>query len=165
MHWKCYTYYMLKNILIAGVAVVIFNAIFVFSGGLDLLVKTEQQVDAPVRTLINTDVVDVFHFTLEDEVRKKNGQPIEGYLPEMFIAVFPGLVETDFQGVQASLGVYTIQDGRLTFVLDETDLIHSAAQAITRDGYKTLLQNISNRIGIDLLKDGTITDIMSSITS
>lgn len=153
----------MKNILIAVVLVVVFNAIFVFSGGLELLVKTDHVVEP--ESHIGTSVVDVFQFTLEDEVRKKVGQPIDGFVPQMFLQVFPGLVETDFDGVEASVGWYTMLDGKLEHQLDETKLVHSAAESIGRIGMETLLRNIANRIGIDLSTDGTITDIMNSLTS
>ncbi|MFT7506977.1 MAG: hypothetical protein ACI92I_000114 [Acidimicrobiales bacterium] len=153
----------MKNVLIVVALVIVFNAIFVFSGGLDLLVKTEQQAEAPER--INADVVDVFRFTLEDEVRKKIGMPIEGYEPAMFLKVLPGLVETDFDGVEASIGEYIVIEGQLEHKLDETKLIHSAAGAVTRAGIETLLLNTSKRIGVDLSTDGTITDIINAITS
>lgn len=153
----------MKNILIAIGLVIIFNAVFVFSGGLDLLVKTEQV--AEYENEVDAEIVDVFRFTLEDEVRKKVGTPNEGYEPAMFLQVFPGLVETDFEGVQASIGGYVMKEGRLVHKLDESKLVHSAAQAITRPGFTTLLENVSKRIGINLSTDGTITDIMSALTS
>lgn len=114
---------------------------------------------------VDAEIVDVFRFTLEDEVRKKVGMPNEGYEPAMFLQVFPGLVETDFEGVQASIGGYVMKEGRLVHKLDESKLVHSAAQAITRPGFTTLLENVSKRIGINLSTDGTITDIMSALTS
>lgn len=151
----------MKNILIAVVAVLVFNAIFVYSGGLSLLMKSEQQDVSPER--LQTSVVDVFRFTLQEEVQKKVGMPVEGYEPQMFLQVFPGLVETDFDGVQASIGQYEIQEGRLVHVLDESKLAHSAAGAITREGIETLLTNVTNRIGVDLNTDGTITDVMGAL--
>ena len=114
----------MKNILIAVVAVLVFNAMFVYSGGLALLMKTEQEEVMPVR--VQTNIVDVFRFTVEEEVQKKIGMPIEGYEPQMFLEVFPGLAETDFDGVQASVGHYEIQDGRLVHELDPQKLTHSA---------------------------------------
>ena len=154
---------MIKNILIAGVLVVVFNAIFVFSGGLELLVKTDQKAEPETR--IGRDEVDVFQFTLEDEVRKKTGQPIEGFEPVMYLQVFPGLVESDFDGVEASIGKYVMVDGKLEHQLDTTKLIHSAAASIGRIGMETLLRNVATRIGIDLATDGTITDIMEALIS
>lgn len=155
---------MLKNVLLVAFLLVLFNAIFIFSGGLELLVKTEQEEEQ--KTIkINPDIVDVFRFTLEDEVKKKIGQPVEGYEPQMFLTAFPGLVETDFNGVDASIGHYEIIDGRLQHINDEKGPVHSAAGAITRRGMVTLLDNVAKRAGIDLQADGTITDIVSVITA
>lgn len=151
----------MKNILIAVVAVLIFNVIFVFSGGLDLLVKTEQKESIPLA--VSPNVVDVFKFTLEEEVQKKIGMPVEGYEPQMFLQVFPGLADTDFEGVDASSGYYTVDNGKIALKLDDSGLVHSAAGAITRDGIETLLYNVANRIGVDLKGEGTITDIMAAI--
>jgi len=114
----------------------------------------------PVSQTLAPQVVDVFSFTLREEVDKKIGQPIEGYEPQMFIAAFPGLTETDFEGVEASLGYYTFRGGKLELVLDESQLIHSAAGAISRTGMETLLTNVSARTGINLEGKGTLTDIM-----
>lgn len=152
----------MKSILIAVVAVVVFNALFVYSGGLELLVKTEQKEETPAR--VSPDVIDVFRFTLEEEVKKKVGVPTEGFEPQMFLHVFPGLVETDFEGVKANSGVYMIESGRLELLTDDTKLQHSAAGAITRAGYERLLENVAARTSINLKGDGTITDVMSAIT-
>jgi len=148
----------MKNILIAVIAVLVFNAIFVYSGGLELLVTTEQNEARPER--VAPAVVDVFRFTLEDEVQKKSGTPIEGYEPQMFLQVFPGLVASDFEGVEASSGAYTFVAGTLTHEPDNTQLQHSAAGSITRTGYETLLANVAARNDIALQANGTVTDVM-----
>jgi hypothetical protein len=153
----------MKNILLAVVFVVALNALFVFSGGLELLMKTEEK--AAPQEAVHFDVIDTFRSTLEIEVQDKMGVPIEGYEPKMFLQVFPGLVETDFDGVEASIGNYIVVDGRLEHKLDTSKLIHSAATAISREGYKTLLNNIAKRIGVDFSNGGTITDVMSALTS
>jgi len=151
---------MVKNALIVVVLVVLFNALFVFSGGLELLVKTEKATEQS-EMKVDRDMVDVFRFTLEEEVIKKQGQPIEGFEPAMFTAVFTGLAETDFDGVKASIGQYVIRDGLLEHDMSEAEgPIHSAAGAINRVGYETLLNNVADRAGIDLQADGTITDVM-----
>jgi len=153
----------MKNILLIVVLVLIFNAIFVFSGGLSFLAQTEKQ--AQPEAGMSADVVDVFRFTLEDEVRKKVGVPVNGYEPHMFIQVFPGLVATDFAGVEASSGIYKMINGTLQFVPDDTQLAHDAAGAITRTGIATVLKNVTTRIGVDLTHGGTITDVMRSLVS
>lgn len=141
-------------------AVVVVNAAFIYFGGAAWL---SQSVTPTETSVWSTDpvLVDVFIFTLQEEVRKKVGQPIEGYEPQMFLDVFPGLTETDFDGVEASVGFYHIEQGRLTFVVDESQLVHSAAEAVTRRGVETLLHNVATRTNINLNTDGTITDIMS----
>lgn len=153
----------MKNILIAVVLVVVFNAIFVFSGGLDLLMKTDQKVKPEVT--IQPNVIEIFRSTLEGEVQDKIGMPIEGYEPGMYLQVFPGLVETDFNGVEASIGSYIVVDGQLEHRLDPTELVHSAATAISRQGYTTLLTNITERIAVDFANGGTITDVINALTS
>lgn len=89
--------------------------------------------------------------------------PIEGYEPAMFLAAFPGLSETDFEGVEASIGHYTVENGRIVHKLDTTKLIHSAAKAITDRGMDMLLANTSVRLRIDLLHGGTLTQIMDAL--
>lgn len=152
----------MKNFLMALGVLMVFNVLFIYLGGLSLFMKTEPVTQG---TAVSADVVDVFRFTLEDEVRKKIGAPSEGFEPYMFLEVFPGLVETDFKGVASSVGGYLIVDGRLVHKLDDTKLVHSAAKAITRSGFQVLLANISNRIDVDLATSGTITDVMSALTS
>lgn len=152
----------IKTVLIIVGLVIVFNGILVFSGALDKLANTEAETSA---TKLSPDIIDVFRFTLEEEVVKKQGQPIEGFEPQMFLQAFPGLVETDFEGVQASVGYYTIRNGRLVHDTSGAELMHSAAGAISRRGMETLLNNVADRSGINLRAGGTITDIVGVITA
>ncbi len=152
---------MLKYILFVTVLLAL-NLTFWYVGGTDRIAM----YIAPDRvSTVHTDPVllDVFVYTLEEEVQQKIGQPIEGYEPSMFLEVFPGLVETDFEGVEASIGFYTISQGRLVHELGAPELVHSAAGAVTRRGMETLLHNVASRLEIDLGRDGTITDIMRAL--
>ncbi len=110
-------------------------------------------------------VIDAFRFTVEEEVKKKLGQPIEGFEPQMFLEVFPGLAVTDFDTVLASAGSYEVENGELVFVPDPAKLQHSASGAIGKDGLATLLENVAVRTKIDLNATGTLTDIMRVITA
>lgn len=116
----------------------------------------------PVQTA-QEDVRSAFRTALQSEVREQLGMPIEGYEPAMFLQVFPGLTETDFEGVEASVGYYTVEKGRLTHKLDDSRLVHSAAGAITNRGMDTLLENVSERLQVDLSQDGTLTKIMNAL--
>ena len=111
-----------------------------------------------------SDLSAAFRTELQGRVQEKLGMPIEGYEPSMFLQVFPGLTETDFEGVEASLGHYTIQNGELIYVQDPTKLIHSAARSITDEGMETLLHNVSARLKVDLIEGGTLTRIMSALS-
>ena len=153
----------MKNFLVIVVGILVFNAVLLYSGGFDYIRNQFEPTPAP--PLVNPSVVDTFRDTLEAEVRAQLGAPIEGYEPHMFLQVFPGLVETDFDGVEASIGKYVIRNGRLVHEMDNTQLVHSAAGAVSRRGIQTLYRNIAERIGIDIQNGGTLTDIMSAITA
>ncbi len=128
------------------------------------LVNKMTQPQTETTTVPRADTIHVvFRNTLQSEVRSRIGMPIEGYVPSMFLTIFPGLTETDFEGVEASIGYYTMEQGRLVHKLDTSGLIHSAATAITDHGLDTLLQNISDRLKVDLEKDGTLTLIMDAL--
>lgn len=120
-------------------------------------------VEFNVEKEIPLEVQYAFKTTLKNEVNTKIGVPIEGYEPPMFLQVFPGLTETDFEGVEASIGHYTIEEGRLVHKTDTTKLIHSAAKAITDRGLDRLLGNIAVRLKVDLTQDGTLTEIVEAI--
>jgi hypothetical protein len=104
-----------------------------------------------------------FKTTLKNEVVRTQGVPVEGFVPDMFLRAFSGLTITDFEGAEASIGHYTILEGKLVHKLDETKLIHSAAKVLTDRGLDTLLANVSIRLGVDLTKDGTLTQIMDAL--
>lgn len=124
---------------------------------------SQNPVEFDVESEIPQAVDYVFKTTLKNEVRDKIGTPIEGYEPFMFLEVFPGLTETDFNNVEASIGKYVIEEGRLVHHLDNTKLVHSAAKAVTDRGLSTLLANVSVRLGVDLTDEGTLTKIMEAL--
>ncbi|MCA9360997.1 hypothetical protein KC845_00415 [Candidatus Kaiserbacteria bacterium] len=114
---------------------------------------------------LETTVVDVFKFTLEEEVRKKTGEPEAGFKPEDYLAVFPGLSSSDFNGVIGNSGTYVLENGKLVFNLKETGLRPTTYGGIGRTGMKTLLNNIAERSKIDLTANGTLTDVMRVLTT
>lgn len=120
--------------------------------------------ETPVEIVEQT-VYDVFALTLRQEVNVAIGPPIEGYEPAMFLQSFPGLTASDFAGVEASIGSYQIIDGQLRHVIEEGELVHSAAAAVNRRGMQTLLDNVATRLQVDLEADGTITEVMDAISS
>lgn len=86
---------------------------------------------------------------MQAAVIANGGHPIEGFEPFMFMGTFPGLKATDFQDVEAELGVYRVTDGEVMYEETEAQL-HSAAKAITQKGMETLLSNISQRLAMEV---------------
>lgn len=117
------------------------------------------------RQTIDPVLTDVFTFTLEEEVRKKTGVAADGYVPQDYLAAFPGLVETDFEGVAAVAGYYMMVNGRLTHELGSPEgLVPADATSVSQRGMETLLHNVATRVGVNLQTSGTITDIMRALT-
>jgi len=91
------------------------------------------------------DVQEYFNEKLREGVLDRVGQPIEGFIPQMFMQAFSGIVPKDFDGADAQLGSYTITDKELVFIVDDVNPIHSAADVLTEEGMKTVLANIQRR--------------------
>jgi hypothetical protein len=128
-----------------------------------LLPFSQNPVAFDMSTQIPLSALYAFKTTLKNEVQNTQGIPIEGFEPAMFLKAFPGLADTDFEGVEASIGYYTIEGGKLVHKIDNSKLIHSAAQAVTDRGLDTLLSNVAVRLNVDLTKEGTLTEIMEAL--
>ena len=152
----------MRNFIIIVVGIIVLNAALLYSGGFSHIER--QFTPAPTVTPLRPEVIETFKNTLEARVREEIGQPIEGYEPHMFLAVFPGLVPSDFDGVEASVGRYVLQQGRLVYEPDATKLIHSAAKAISHRGMATLYRNVAARAGMDITHGATLTDVMRVLT-
>jgi hypothetical protein len=152
---------------ICAVAEIFVMAILVtFFPNTDLSIRIQNAMSAAwpqQEEVLAENIYDAFRSTLQEGVRERIGMPIEGYVPSMFLSAFPGLSETDFEGVEASIGHYTVEKGRLVHQTDDSRLIHSAAGAITDRGMDRLLKNVSSRLKINLEADGTLTKIMSAL--
>lgn len=125
-----------------------------------------EYIDEPNNQLVKSTEEEavLFGSTLRDAVDSQLGQPIEGYTPDMFIAIFPGLVATDFEGVDASIGKYVVVEGQLVHVTPPGVPLHSAATAVTSRGLRTLLDNVAARAQIDLSQDGTLTEVFDTLS-
>ena len=122
-----------------------------FAGSCDLY-STAPDVDAQdTSAIINSGTIDVqeyFNEKLREGVIDSIGQPIEGFVPFMFLRAFSGLVPNDFDGVDALLGEYRIKEKEISFIVDEGGPIHSAAEAISEEGMKTVFANIQRRTNV-----------------
>jgi len=132
----------LRKIIIPFIALVV-----AFAGSCDLY-STAPNDDAQDTLAINPGTIEVqeyFNEKLREGVIDRIGQPIEGFVPFMFMQAFSGLVLKDFDGADALLGEYKIVDKELTFIMNEGGPIHSAAEAISEEGMKTVFANIQRR--------------------
>jgi len=115
------------------------------------LYLTAPDDDAQDTSAINTSAIDVqeyFNEKLREGIIDRIGQPIEGFVPFMFLQAFSGLVPNDFDGADALLGEYKIVEKELAFIMDEGGPIHSAAEAISEEGMKTVFANIQRRTNV-----------------
>ncbi len=111
-------------------------------------VSTRGSDDAQDTLAVNLSTISVqeyFNEKLREGVIDRIGQPIEGFVPFMFMQAFSGLVIKDFDGADALLGEYKIVDKELAFIMNEGGPIHSAAEALSEEGMKTVFANIQRR--------------------
>ena len=121
-----------------------------FAGSCDLY-STAPDDDAQDTLAISPGTIDVqeyFNEKLREGVIDRIGQPIEGFMPFMFLRAFSGLVPNDFDGADALLGEYRIKEKELSFIVDEGGPIHSAAETISEEGMKTVFANIQRRTNV-----------------
>lgn len=151
---------MLKFVVFA-VSLLVVNIALLWTGAFSAVEQWMPFSEPTAR--IEQEVVDVFMFTLRDEVLKKGQMPVEGLTPAAYLAVLPGLVATDFDGVQSQIGHYAYIKGDLVHIQNRGQLVNQSAYIVTRPGMERLLQNVLNRTGLDITADDTITDVIMTV--
>jgi len=105
-------------------------------------------------TVVNnktSDVQEYFNEKLREGVLERVGQPIEGFIPSMFMQAFSGMVPQDFGGADALLGEYKIVEKELTFVMDKVEAVHSAYDVLSEEGMQTVFENIQKRADVTII--------------
>jgi len=136
-------------------AVLVGAGFYIFYGG----------ESAEDQEILLTSQAEHFIQTIESETIARVGQPIEGFEPSMFMLAFPGIIPSDFNGVESQQGIYQVSNGAIAFVLTDSGPEHSASRAITPSGMKTLLENISVRLNIAPDTIEGIEDIFTEISA
>jgi len=137
----CYNYVMKKKIFIILILAIVASSYLFFhkwtmneivtSGNPELALYFQERLD----TLgVNPDI----------------GRPIEGLDADLLISAFPGLKPEDFENVETFEGHYELNNGSIDYSRDSTGPVSSAEKTVSKDGYKTLLNNVSNRVNIDM---------------
>jgi len=109
------------------------------------------------------DVQEYFNEKLREGVIDRIGQPIEGFVPFMFLRAFSGLVPGDFDGADALLGEYKIIEQKLAFIVDEGRPVHSAAEVISKEGMKTVFTNIQRRTNVLITTTDEVDELLLSL--
>lgn len=89
------------------------------------------------------------------------GQPIEGFRPNMFMQVWPGLTESDFDQVETIGGKYEFKNGSLIYTERAGGVKTSADEAITGKGMETLLENLSGRLSMSLVDSADLDNLLA----
>jgi hypothetical protein len=147
----------LRKIIIPIIVLVV-----AFVGSCDLN-STAPDVDEQDTLAINSSAIGVqeyFNERLREGVIDRIGQPIEGFVPLMFLRAFSGLVPDDFDGADALLGEYKITGNELSFIVDEGSPIHSAAEAISEEGMKTVFANIQRRTNVLIITTDDVDELL-----
>ncbi len=109
------------------------------------------------------DVQEYFNEKVREVVIDRIGQPIEGFVPFMFLRAFSGLTANDFDGADALLGEYKITGKELAFIVDEEGPIHSAAEAISEEGMKTVFTNIQRPTNVLITTTDEVDGLLLSL--
>lgn len=119
-----------------------------------------EEIEIPTEDLVSYFSNQMF----ETAVEKSEGRiPIEGFTPEMYLGLFGGLEEYDFDNVGAINGYYIYSSGNLSFIMDSEELITSADGSLNLEGMSDLLKNLEKRLGIQIETKENIDYLISLI--
>jgi len=93
------------------------------------------------------------------------GQPIEGFDANLLMLAFPGILPSDFDGVQALEGSYRYANGSLTFARTHAQPTSSAERTVAAEGYATLHTQLSRRLGIPAQDTGDVDRIIAAVNT
>ena len=91
------------------------------------------------------------------------GHPLEGFNAFIYLEAFPGFEESDFDGVKTLEGIYKIEGGKFNYVRTAGNPVTSAEETISEAGYKTLLQNFSIRVGVEVAAEEDIATLLEKL--
>ncbi len=152
----------LRKIIIPFIVLIV-----AFASSCDLY-STAPDDDAQDTLAINPGAIEVqeyFNEKLREGVVDRIGQPIEGFVPFMFMQAFSGLVPNDFDGAEALLGEYKFMEKEVAFIMDEGGPIHSAAEAISEEGMQTVFTNIQRRTNVLITTTNDVDGLLLSLAA
>ena len=105
----------------------------------------------------------IFSEELQLAGAERVGQPIEGFNAFIYLEVFPGFEESDFDGVKTLEGIYKIEGGEFKYVRTGGNPVTSAEETISEAGYKTLLENFSKRVGVEVDAEADVATLLDKL--
>lgn len=91
--------------------------------------------------------------------------PIEGYDADLLMSAFPGFVPQDFDGVESLEGKYEYNGSNIIFERNTDMPISSAERTVSGEGYRTLLTNVSTRLGLAVEDELGIDTLIDTINT
>jgi hypothetical protein len=110
-----------------------------------------------------TDHSGLFKEELQRAGVERVGHPIEGFNAFIYLEAFPGFEEADFDNVKTLEGIYRIEGGKFKYVRTAGNPVTSAEETISEEGYKTLLQNFSKRVGVEVEAEVDIATLLDQL--
>ena len=105
-----------------------------------------------INTDVSSEVVNYFYDKFPEKAINLSGglMPIEGFTPRMYTDFFSGLKKTDFNNVEAIGWIWEYSNSQLIFVDSNDSVITSADGTVNKMGMKSLLENLKQRLNIQL---------------
>lgn len=91
--------------------------------------------------------------------------PIEGYDADLLMSAFPGFMAQDFDGVESLEGKYEYDGSTLIFERGTDMPISSAERTVSKEGYRTLLANVSTRLGVKVEDELAVDTLIDAINT
>ncbi|HXK39368.1 MAG TPA: hypothetical protein VJ837_00850, partial [Candidatus Paceibacterota bacterium] len=113
------------------------------------------------------EVVTAFQEELSRRALARGPHPIEGFDAAMLLATFPGLEESDFDGIETGAppgeGIHSYVAGELRWERASEEPVTSAERSLSHEGYRTLLSNLSRRLGTPVTSEREAIAVIDAI--
>lgn len=144
-------------LILAAISIIVLVLLLLNSANIIKKTQTTSSELAP-------EIVNYFSDELLKRYVLEFGMPIEGLDDFLIIRAFPGIIPKDFNNVEALQGVYRFSNNELIFEESKEIPISSAQKTISNKGMKTLLENLSKRLNIEITDISAVDFILSNIS-
>lgn len=89
--------------------------------------------------------------------------PVEGFDAGLLLGEFPGLTPEDFDNVETFEGIYSIEEGDVIYTRTVNQPVTSAERTVSKEGYATLLENLSRRLEFPVYNKENIDELLNML--